>query len=224
MKILKTDKRLIDEGNRYKIEGDLISEESLDLTDLDKGLYVTGSIKARESIKAVWYIEAGGYIKAVWSIEAGWSIKSGRSIESGGFIKAGGFIEAGESIKAGGVIEAVWYIKAGEVIKSGRFIKAGESHGITAGLSITAKTSITAGLKIFAGVCVWHKITDAEKTITCTELLGGATVEYGILNIVEEEVLFKAGQLASGEYMNSTEREIITLNGKKYQLIGGEDE
>ena len=41
MKILKTDKRLINEGYRYKIEGELVSDESIDLTDLDKPLYVT---------------------------------------------------------------------------------------------------------------------------------------------------------------------------------------
>ena len=145
MKILKTDKRLVDEGYRYKIDGDLMSVECIDLTDLDKPIYVTG------------------------------------------FIKAGGFIEAGEYIEAGG------------------FITAGESHGIAAGLYITANTTITAGLKIFAGVCTWLKISDEDKTITCTELNGGATVEYGILNIIEEA--------------ESSSDKIITLNGKKYKLI-----
>ena len=52
MKILKTDKRLIDEGYRYKIEGDLISETFIDLTDLDKTFFVSGFIKAGGSIEA----------------------------------------------------------------------------------------------------------------------------------------------------------------------------
>ena len=76
MKLLKTHKRLIDEGWRYKIEGDLISNKELDLTDLDKRLYVTGSIKAGGSIKASGSIEAGGSIKAGgdYGISAGLSI------------------------------------------------------------------------------------------------------------------------------------------------------
>ena len=45
VKILKTDKRLVDEGYRYRIDGYLVSDGGLDLTDLDKPLYVNGSIK-----------------------------------------------------------------------------------------------------------------------------------------------------------------------------------
>ena len=194
MKILKTDKRLIDEGYRYKIEGDLISEGNINLTDLDKSLYVTGSIKAGR------YIEAGKTIKAGGSIKAGLSIKAGRYIEAGLSIKAGGSIEAGLSIKAGGSIEAGGYIEAGE------YIKAGEYYGITAGLCITAKNTITAGLKIFAGICTWRNVSDEEKTITCTELKGGAIVEHGILNLIG----------------TPKEDEIIELNGKKYKLMESE--
>ena len=185
MKILKTDKILIDEGYRYKIQGNLISESEIDLTDLDKPLYVIG------------YIEAGK------SIEAGGSIKAGGSIEAGGSIKAGGFILAGEFILAGKSIEAGEYIKAGWSIKAGGSIKAGEFAGISAGIYITAKTTITAGLKIFAGTCVWRTISDKEKTITCTSIKGGATVEYGIINLID----------------TPKEDEIIELNGKKYKLI-----
>ena len=48
--------------------------------------------------------------------------------------------------------------------------------------------SISFGLKIFAGVCTWKQIEDDEKTITCSELTGGGVVEYGILNLIKEEV------------------------------------
>ena len=103
MKILKTDKRLIDEGYTYKVEGNLITDESLDLTDLDKGLYVTGYIKAG------WYIEAGG------SIEAGEYIEAGEHIKSGGYIEAGGCsgIVAGLGIAAPGAIKCGLKIFAG---------------------------------------------------------------------------------------------------------------
>ncbi len=77
MRILRTDKRLIDEGYRYKIEGNLSSDKHIDLTDLDKRLYVTG------------YIKADGYIKAgECIIEAGECIRAGGSygITSGLYI------------------------------------------------------------------------------------------------------------------------------------------
>jgi len=180
MKILKTDTRLIDEGYRYKIEGDLISEGFIDLMDLDKPLYVTGSIQADGSIKAGGFIEAGEYIQAGGSIKAGGSIQVGRSIEAGGSIKAGRYI------KAGGFIEAGWFIKAGGFIEVGEYIQADGFSGISAGLYITATTYISFGLKIFAGICAWRQITDEEKTITCAELRGGGVVEYGILNITEK--------------------------------------
>ena len=132
MEITKEFKGLIDEGYRYKIEGNLISIESL-IINLDKPLHVSG------------------HIKADGSIEAGWSIK------------AGGSIEAGEHIKAG------------------------DGYGISAGLKITSKTTITCNLKLFAGIYTWGNIADEDKTITCTELLGGGIVEYGILNLIEKE-------------------------------------
>ena len=200
MKILKTDKRLIDEGHRYKIVGDLISHEELDLMDLDKPLYVTGSIVA------AWYIKAGGFIEAGGSIVADWYIKANGFIEAGESIKAGGYIKASGSIKAGRSIKAYGFIKA-----SG-FIEAGKRYGISAGLYIKAKTTITAGLNIFAGICTWRETEYTDKTVTCTELLGGATVEYGILNIVENE---------PDEVNTDNSEDIITLNGKKYKLIEG---
>ena len=50
MIIDKNYKGLIDEGYRYKIEGDIETTEFLKI-NLDKGLYVTGSFKAGESIR-----------------------------------------------------------------------------------------------------------------------------------------------------------------------------
>ena len=101
MKILKTDKRLINEVLRYKIEGDLISNEEINLVDLDKPLYVTGCIKA------------GEYIRADKSIRAG------EFIEASGYIDVNGFIEAGRYISSGWYIDAYKCIKAGGRIKSG---------------------------------------------------------------------------------------------------------
>lgn len=70
---------LIDEGYRYKIEGNLSSQASIDI-QLDNGLFVDG------------YIDAGG------SIKVGWYIKAGESIGAGEYIKAGSGILACLSI------------------------------------------------------------------------------------------------------------------------------
>jgi len=187
MKILKTDKRLIDEGYRYKIDGNLISDGDIDLTDLHKELYVTGSIYAGGLIEAGKFIKAGGFIKAGEYIKAGGLIEAGGSIKAGKFIKAGGFIEAGEYIKAGGFIEAGWSIKAGKSIYASQHIHAGSNYGISAGLHITCKGTLSFGLKAFAGVCAWREISKKEKTITCSKLIGGGVVEYGILNETGEK-------------------------------------
>ena len=85
------------------------------------------------------------------------------------------FVDGYLSIKAG------WSIEAWGSIKAGGSIEAGESYGMSAGLSITAKGTISFGLKAFAGICTWRTITDDEKTITCSKLIGGGVVEYGIL-------------------------------------------
>ena len=99
MRIDKDYKGLIDEGYRYKIEGDIKTTENL-VIDLDKGLFVTG------------YIQAGGYIYSGKSIQAGGSIKAGWYIRAGESIYSGGYIEAGESIYSGGIIESGGYIEA----------------------------------------------------------------------------------------------------------------
>ena len=60
-------------------------------------------------------------------------------------------------------------------------IKAGKYFGIRAGLHISCKNTLSFGLKCFAGICTWRDISDEEKTITCSRVIGGGTVEYGIL-------------------------------------------
>ena len=133
MQITSKTKGVVDEGWRYKYEGDIETREGLEIT-LDKGLYVTGSIKAGESIKA------------------------------------------------------------------GRYIRAGDNYGVSAGLQITCKKELFFGLKAFAGVCTWREITDEEKTITCSKMVGGGVVEYGIL-------------VETGE-----QKHTITIDGKNIEL------
>ena len=96
MKITKKTKGIIDEGWRYKYEGDLISDEEIEI-DLDKGLYVTGSIGAGNSIKAGNSIDAGN------SIEAGDWIKAGdyNGISAGLYITCKGTLSFGLNAYAG---------------------------------------------------------------------------------------------------------------------------
>jgi hypothetical protein len=94
MKIDKKYKGLKNVGWRYELDGDLITDEHLEI-DLDMGLFVKGSIEAGE------YIKAGGSIKAGWSIEAGEYIEAGGSIKAGWYIKAGGYIKGEKGISAG---------------------------------------------------------------------------------------------------------------------------
>ena len=119
---------------------------------IDGNLILTGNLEVEEYISVTGYIDCAGY-----SIKAGDSIKAGYYIEAGGFIKAGGFIEADG------------------------WIKTGDSYGIQAGLLITCKGTLSFGTKAFAGINTWRAITDEEKTITCSKLIGGGVVEYGIL-------------------------------------------
>jgi cytoskeletal protein CcmA (bactofilin family) len=170
----------------------------------DYGYHIKGNVEFNFTVNIDKRLLVDGYIKAGWSIEA-----SG-SIEAGGFIKAGWSIEAGGSIKAGGFIKAGWSIEAGGSIKAGEFIEAGELCGIVAGLSITAKGTISLGLKAFAGVCSWRQITDDERTITCSKLIGGGVVEYGILK-------------ETGEAMDDQTQEAIELLKKNGYKIVKED-
>ena len=196
MKITKKTKGIIDEGWRYKYEGDLISDEEIEI-DLDKGLYVTGSIGAGNSIKAGNSIDAGN------SIEAGDWIKAGDWIEAGNSIKAGDSIEAGNSIEAGD------WIKAGDSIEAGDWIKAGDYNGISAGLYITCKGTLSFGLNAYAGIKTWGEATEEEKTITCGKLLKG-NIEYGILKETGIEVIKD----------NLVGKEVeVTVDGKKYKAV-----
>ena len=112
MKITKETKGIRKEDFRYVYEGDLVSGGNLEI-DLDRGLYVTGSIEAKNWIEAGDSIEAGGLI------DAGDWITVGGSIDAGGLIKAGDWIEAGGWVKAGGLIDAGSWIEAGDWIEAG---------------------------------------------------------------------------------------------------------
>ena len=96
----------------YVIEGDLISEENIEI-DLDDRLVVRGSVKTTKSIIVKRTLIAG------CGIEAGWGIKAGDGIEAGWGIKAGCGIEAGDGIKAGCGIEAETFIHSEKRIFAG---------------------------------------------------------------------------------------------------------
>ena len=72
----------------YVLEGDLISDETIDV-DLDDRLVVRGSVISKKMI----IVRCG--------IEAGWGIEAGEGIEAGCGIKAGSFIHAEKRIFAG---------------------------------------------------------------------------------------------------------------------------
>ena len=105
----------------YVLEGDLISEETIEI-DLDDRLVIKGKVQTQKSIIVRWGIEAGE------GIEAGCGIKAGCGIEAGWGIKAGCGIKAGYGIEAG------WGIEAGDSIKAKTFIDV--KKRIFAGLSI----------------------------------------------------------------------------------------
>jgi len=196
----------------YKIK----SQKDLEKFKDEYGYYINGNAEFEYSaefpgrllvggylyIGAGSYIEAGGYIKAGESIEAGSSIEGGGYIEAGESIEAGGYIKAGESIEAGGYIEAGGSIEAGESIEAGTF------SGITAGLQITCKGTLSFGLKAYAGICAWRAISDEEKIITCSKLVGGGVVEYGILR--------ETGEVIENDV---TEEAIKLLKDKGYKIV-----
>ena len=208
----------------YKIK----SQKDLEKFKDEYGYYINGNAEFEYSaefpgrllvggylyIGAGSYIEAGGYIKAGESIEAGSSIEAGGYIEAGGSIEAGTYIEAGSSIEAGGYIkagesiEAGGYIEAGGSIEAGESIEAGTFSGITAGLQITCKGTLSFGLKAYAGICAWRAISDEEKIITCSKLVGGGVVEYGILR--------ETGEVIENDV---TEEAIKLLKDKGYKIV-----
>ena len=81
----------------YVLEGDLISEETIEI-DLDDRLVIKGVIKSGRNIVARCGIEAGWGIKAGCGIEAGWGIEAGDGIEAKTFINASKRIFAGISL------------------------------------------------------------------------------------------------------------------------------
>ena len=143
----------------------------------------TAIFSGRLLVEGYLEIEAGSWI------EAGSYIEAGNWIEAGGSIKAGNWIKAGSSVKAGSSIKAGYSIEAGSYIEADGYIKAGDSYGIQAGLNITCKGTLSFGLKAFAGINTWRGISDEEKTITCSKMIGGGVVEYGILNETGEPEL-----------------------------------
>lgn len=84
----------------YVLEGDLISEETIEI-DLDDRLVIKGAIKSGRNIVARWDIKAGDGIKAGESIKAGCGIEAGWGIEAGDGIEAKTFINASKRIFAG---------------------------------------------------------------------------------------------------------------------------
>ena len=111
--------------------------------------------------------------------------------------------EAGSYIKAGSWIEAGYSIEAGDFIKAGSWIKAGDSYGIQAGLNITCKGTLSFGLKAFAGISTWREISEEEKTITCSKMIGGGVVEYGTLVETGEEIE-KMIELSNGKKVSES--------------------
>lgn len=110
----------ISENGEYILNGDLISDESIEI-DLDDYLVVTGSIKEKYGIKAICGIKAG------WDIQAGWVIQAGFGIEAVCGITAGWSIKAGLNITSWDGIIAGWGIEAGTYIDCGKRIFAGTS-------------------------------------------------------------------------------------------------
>ena len=110
--ITKDYQGIVDDGYRYKLNGNLISATSIDI-QLDKGLYVQGFIEADGSINAGGYIDAGGYIEAGWSINAGGYIEAGWSINADGSIAAGEGILAQLAITCKSTLKAKFGIYAG---------------------------------------------------------------------------------------------------------------
>jgi hypothetical protein len=171
---------LVDLGNYYKYDGDIVTTGILDIR---VPLFVMGSINASEWIKASEWIEASESIKAGEWIDAGEWINAGKWIEAGVSIKAGGsinaseWIKAGWSINAGGRINASWSINAGGRINASGWIKAGVS--IKAGGRINASGWIKAGkwikmycirtktLKIITGMVHVIWILDTHIKIGC---------------------------------------------------------
>ena len=80
--ITKDYQGIVDDGYRYKLNGNLISATSIDI-QLDKGLYVQGFIEAGGSIKAGGSIEAGEGILAQLAITCNGTLKAKLGIYSG---------------------------------------------------------------------------------------------------------------------------------------------
>jgi UDP-3-O-[3-hydroxymyristoyl] glucosamine N-acyltransferase len=172
----------------YKIK----SQKDLEKFKDEYGYYINGNAEFEYSAEFPGRLLVGGYLY----------------IGAGSYIEAGGYIKAGESIEAGSSIEAGGYIEAGGSIEAGESIEAGTFSGITAGLQITCKGTLSFGLKAYAGICAWRAISDEEKIITCSKLVGGGVVEYGILR--------ETGEVIENDV---TEEAIKLLKDKGYKIV-----
>jgi len=184
------------------VRGTLKSTRCITVNDYisaDENIIVGKYIKCRGPIFTNLHLWAGEYIcaddiVAIGIIEAGTYIKTRLYIKSNDYIKAGEYIKAGWYIEADGYIEANkfiksdWYIQSGSYIKAGEYIEAGQ--GIMAALYITCNGYLKAGGSIFAGCAPQKELSNEEKMITCSKLIGGK-VKYGIL---KETGLTKKGE------------------------------
>jgi hypothetical protein len=160
-----------------------------DYISADENIIVGKYIKCRGPISAGLHLWVGEYICADdivtdGIVEAGTYIKTRLYIEDKDYIKAGEYIKAGWYVRTDGYIEADkfiksdWYIQSGLYIKAGEYIEAGQ--GILAGSYITCNGYLKARGSIFAGCSPQKELSNEEKTITCSKLIGGK-VECGIL-------------------------------------------
>jgi hypothetical protein len=201
MKTIKITKEDLDENNFYKYDGigrwdnyedaNLEIEEGLGIVRFKRGIYVSGSIVAKNN----------SGIKTNYGIEAGYLIESGLGIEVGLGIKAGLGIKVIEGIKAGYGIESGWSINAGSEIEAGEGIIS-LYGGIKAGsrIKVNEKCGIVAG--IFSN--------SREKDVEAQEIIG--KVVYGNVRLLKSENDEKTNNL-SGKVIK------IELDGKVYEAV-----
>lgn len=177
----------------YVIDGDIISEEEIEIDDFNGTLIVNGSIESKKGIisrsfiKVSECIKSGESIFVDGSIEAGFFIEASGSIESRYSVMSDGCITAGKDIKADGIF-AESYIEAGGDINSGVGpIKSGSS--IEAGGEIVAGSGTWRGDAI--GICAGSYITAGKGIYTSSIIEAGDDVEAG--GQIEAEEVRKPG-------------------------------
>ncbi|MCL2647212.1 MAG: hypothetical protein FWD61_09430 [Phycisphaerales bacterium] len=96
-----------------------------------------------------------------------------------GLVKDGGVYRLDGDLKSDGSI--IIRLDAWLIVEKG--IEAGS--GIKAGLSIICKHVLRAMFSIFAGICIWKKIDDKDRSVTCLQCEG--SVACGILIETEKQ-------------------------------------